>query len=177
MSKELIKKYAKADYPNDLHMQEYVEKKMFDVLDLNGDLLGFEKDDIETSFCYGYGQNGVSDEEERRGAQAMADKVQKDYEMFVGENLKSLKQIRNNVLSGGAIIVGNVVFRLISWHWQGGEEEEVRNWNNARMLTDEEKEQIVEVLDKQIANKEKRCKSYWKRYGGSKLRTWSYLVD
>lgn len=177
MNKELIKEYAKIEWPNNESMREYVEKKMFEVIDLNGDLLGFEKESVETNFCYGYGQNGLSSEEESRGAWGMANKVQNEYDVFVTENLKGLKQIRHNVLNGGAIIVGDKACRLLSWSWQGGEEKEMRNWNNARVLTAEEKQRVADVLSKQIENLEKRCKSYWKRYGGSKLKTWAYLVD
>lgn len=44
-------------------------------------------------------------------------------------------------------------------------------------LTDEGREQLAEALRAEIARLEKRCRTYLKRYGTSKLRVWTYWTE
>ena len=46
-----------------------------------------------------------------------------------------------------------------------------------REATKEDLLLIIEVYKQQIENFKKRLNTYLKRYGLSKLRTWTYLVD
>ena len=75
---------------------EYLQVNNFDVKCFNaryyeyllkfGDcFLGFEKPSIQTRFCFGYGQNGISTEEDYEGARNSADQVK-----TTAENIMSI---------------------------------------------------------------------------------------
>ena len=50
-------------------------------------------------------------------------------------------------------------------------------WTVIREATKEDLLLIIEVYKQQIQNFKKRLNTYLKRYGLSKLTTWTYLVD
>lgn len=53
---------------NDDKMVKYCSKSTAFVIEHNGALYGIEKPKIETSFCFGYGINGIADTEQERTA-------------------------------------------------------------------------------------------------------------
>lgn len=58
---------------NDDKMVKYCSKSTAFVIEHNGALYGIEKPKIETSFCFGYGINGIADTEQERTAEVMAE--------------------------------------------------------------------------------------------------------
>ena len=63
----------------------------------------------------------------------------------------------------------------LAWSW---DYDNIRNKDMIiREATKEDLLLIIEVYKQQIENFKKSLKTYLKRYGLSKLRTWTYLID
>ncbi len=134
-----------------------------------------------TSLCFGAGFNGKALEEELRSAREGARKAREDEEFFINENMEEagisriIKELENKekycfVLgddmspdcSRTEISFGNFFMKFVAWQ---------------RLATDEERELILAAYERVKASFEKRLKTYLKRYGLSKVRSWSYIVD
>lgn len=72
---------------------EYYKKDTAYLIELeSGEIISIEKPRIETRFCFGYGQNGVSTEEDYERAENMAEYANREQSYFLKENLKGLKE-------------------------------------------------------------------------------------
>lgn len=148
----------------------------------DGKYLVFNKPSIETHFCFGYGYCGVSTEEDYQGAASAEKHARTNEEYFIDENLKNLNILKNTFLDSSNIIeIAPKYYRqgencnLVSYRvrsaWDTCKESTIRE------LTAVERIAVVQVIDEEIAKFTKRLNSYLKRYGLSKLHTWTYLVD
>lgn len=155
------------------NMQKHFEKSVLYAEELSAGIVEFDKPHLETHFCYGWGQ-GRSTE----SASNACDDVESDYEVFLAENLEHdgsqrwLKQIEENpdcVYLGQKYETGKMVFFRV-----------LRPWDMEKgfvKATAEDVEKIKKGLKAQIDDLTKRCATYWKRFGGSKLKTWTYWAD
>lgn len=163
-------------------------------LNFDNNFLCFEKPSIKTRFCFGYGQNGVTTDEDFDRASAQQHFLNTNQQAFVDANLedlnKSIKKIEtfiNQLLDkkekcfssryNKIFICKNSCDHLayLAWSW---------NYDNIRNKEDIIKEAtkddlllIIEVYKQQIENFKKRLNTYLKKYGLSKLHTWTYLID
>lgn len=156
--------------------------------------LGFEKPSIKTRFCFGYGQNGISTEEDYEGAREQEHFFNTKQQAFINANLEelnaSIEKIKTYIKQwidkeekcfssryNKIFICKNSYNHLacLAWSW---DYENIRNKDMIiREATKEDLLLIIEVYKQQIENFKKRLNTYLKRYGLSKLRTWTYLVD
>ena len=192
--KELYKEELKKVW-DDLEMVDYCSKKAAYIIEHNGKLYEIEKPNIKKDFCFGYGFNGGSTEEEENNAFNMEELARTKTDYFIEENLKDidwwlkklneiLKNMRLNWVEGSHPI------------WMIGTKEHYYNQPSDCLLSaytvvdtfrdgfDGELCTDTELLEKLIAGYEtvktefiKRLNSYLKRYGLSKLNTWTYLRD
>ncbi len=155
-------------------MQKHFESSVLYAEELSAGVVEFDKPHLETSFCYGYGMFGGTQE----SASELCDSVESDYNMFLAENLdqdgsrKWLKEIEENpddVYLGQKYDEGKMVFFRVLKPWD--------NKEGFVKATPEDVEKIKAGLKAQIDNLTKRCATYWKRFGGSKLKTWTYWAD
>ena len=156
--------------------------------------LGFKKPSIQTRFCFGYGQNGISTEEDYEGARSQERNMETNQQTFINANLedlnKSIKDIETFISQwldkkekcfssryNKIFICKNSYNHLASlaWSW---DYDNIRNKDAIiKEATKEDLLLIIEVYKQQIENFKKRLNTYLKRYGLSKLTTWTYLVD
>lgn len=172
---EIIREYWKTP-----RMVEYEEKSIGTIVDLdNDDLYVIEKPRIETSFCFGYGMYLRSDEEEERAAFSMEHKARTDSSYFITENLKPLNRwiddLQDSKWGWGKRIKynGQTNPHLVSI-------EAYHSWEerpDLTVLTDDEIKRLVAGYEEVKAQFTKRLNTYLKRYGLSKLNTWTYLRD
>lgn len=182
---------------NDDEMVKYCSKSTAFVIEHNGALYGIEKPKIETSFCFGYGINGIADTEQERTAEAMAEAARKSKEYFINQNLenlnrwiKSLQKILDDMGKNWAE-GSHPRYMIETGEHYGGQKEDCRlryysivdtfntfNGTMGKICND------TELIKKLIAGYEevktefiKRLNAYLKRYGMSKVKTWSYLSD
>ena len=156
--------------------------------------LGFEKPSIQTRFCFGYGQNGISTEEDYEGARSQERNMETNQQAFINANLEGLNKSIEDIETFISQWIDkeekffsaryNKIFicknsyenkAYLAWSW---DYENIRNKDMIiREATKEDLLLIIEVYKQQIENFKKRLNTYLKRYGLSKLRTWTYLVD
>lgn len=151
-----------------------------------GERVQVEKPRLETSFCFGYGCNGVSDEEDYQCARRAQDNMHQ-FEAFLAANLRGLQEELAE-LEEHKLVIWNcggcdkrIVWTGNEW-WKGlGLLNWRREWQEPQPDERELNERDLDILARgvraQIADLSARCKAYWKRFGASKLHTWTYLVD
>lgn len=179
---------------NNLDSKSYESKNYEYALNFDNNFLCFDKPDIETSFCFGYGLNGVSSQEDYEGAREQEKNMETNQQAFINANLedlnKSIKDLqdfidnffdnKNTCFSSryNKIFIcknsyNHLAFLAWSWDYDNIRDKEMI----IREATKEDLLLIIEVYKQQIENFKKRLNTYLKRYGLSKLRTWTYLVD
>lgn len=143
----------------------------------NGLLYVIEKLRIRTEFCFGYGQNGVSDEESFRFAVDGSNGV-KQKMGFINANLRMFDREYGHLLEGKLFC-----YCICSYH-NGKPVRIVRvshmdNEHDYQVgeVTDRGRRKIVEEVGRMREDFRKRLEAYWKRYGAKHLRSWTYLVD
>lgn len=152
--------------------RDYLNKTTFDVIKFDdGCLLPINKSHIETHFCFSYDEYMDCQVKTNtyKEAQERADNV--GFEYFLEQNLKDIKNRIKHIQEEEEMY-------FVKQYWKGPENVVgFQFWKDAyviRELTNKEKSMIIEVLNKQIENKTKRCQTWWKKYGKEKLKTWTY---
>lgn len=185
---ELKKLYAdilKRDvWPRDQKMVDYcVGKSAYIVEFENGDIITIDKPDIEKDFCFGY-RLSRSDTEEYDDANKMAHHARTSEEYFLSENLKGLNEILEILQNDGS---GNCDYYVSIPYCGQPENSRLKSivcyyWHDDRSKTSKrldgaDRERVIEGYKIVKADFEKRLNTYLKRYGMSKIHTWSYWQD
>lgn len=177
-------------WKDNARMMEYGEKKTSAIRKLsNGGLLTWEKPRIETSFCFGY--RGSDDEDANR----MVSHAKTNEGYFKSENLKGFDHIIKKIESLGSDedYSGNKLYiyrekysrtdNLNLWSytilpfWQYNEAIERNLYLDIQEANEEDINTILEAEKNERAKFEKRLNAYLKKYGLSKVRSWSYWQD
>lgn len=197
----MTQKELKAIYTEELkkaweseRMVKYCAGEVGYIVEHNGRLYGIDKPRIETSFCFGYGYCGITDPDEERNAEKLAHKAQTSKDYFIDENLrdinnriKILKSIREDT-SLKWCEGSHPVYMLVTGEKYNGQTDDCRlsyfSTLNAFDFPEENLCWDVELIDKIIAGYEqvkadfiKRLNTYLKRYGLTKVNSWTYLSD
>ena len=187
---------AKAEFlqVNNLNTKSYEAKCYEYALKFDNNFLCFRKPTIETNFCFGYGQNGITTEDDIDRAYGQQRNMETNKQAFINANLeglnKSIEDIETFIKQwkdkeekffssryNKIFICKNSFDHLayLTWSW---DYDNIRDKEMIiREATKEDLLLIIEVYKQQIENFKKRLNTYLKRYGLSKLRTWTYLVD
>jgi hypothetical protein len=174
---------------------DYFRKKFSYAIRLtNGGILAFEKPNIKTSFCFGYSLS-MSDTEDYDNANKMAEYASKNEDYFLTKNLedydKQIEAFETGKIDGFSeayICIHrqcysdtslNVWDLNIFHHWTFEEQKEYgdKYGMEYQLVNDTDKAAILAALKHEREKFEKRLKTYLKRYGTSKLKTWSYWRD
>ena len=201
MDKELLRAEYERAYGSNPKRVDYYMKQVDVVIELeNGGYIVLDKPRIETTFCFGYGWNGSVSIDDMEEAYDQQKAIHKE-ENFKAENLKdidekirmlrSLKK-RNYADKWWAdhpwwlddTMKGIVVYRSTkesNLYWYSicddGGIKYVEQTRKTYVPTKKDIEAIISGLEEQRAKFSKRLDTYLKRYGTSKLKTWTYLVD
>lgn len=181
---EYINEVSKA-WKND--MIEYFRKKVSSLHRLsNGGIIAFEKPSIETSFCFGY-HDSAYDNDSYDEANRMARHASESEEYFLNENLKYFD---NKIRDLEDLSNDYYIFResycsqteplnvwkyvcLSSWRV----EEQRSHFADLTKCCDTDRNIIIDAVKQEREKFEKRLKTYLKRYGLSKVKSWSYWRD
>ena len=184
---------------NDQKMIDYCLKEASIIVNLpSGWLYAIKKPQIETRFCFGYGCQSLDYEE----ANELADEARKNVNNFLSENLEGLdKWIEDleEIKRTWSDENWNKLFILERhWNWDLPECKIVDLWwlnnrealefNNAelrehrfrtptRELTQEDIEALIEGYKQARDLFSKRLQTYLKRFGLSKVYSWTYWAD
>ena len=186
MTKELKDKFRQAQalrWGKDQKMIDYCCKKADIVYPVRGYVAEIEKPSIETSFCYSYGYCGVSTEEDYLDAARMADHARTNEDYFIAKNLHGLNEYIEALGNDNytAYMTGNN--ELVQLHFcKQWEAEQQKRWaENGNYtfieLSQGERKEIAGYYGIEKDRFAKRLKTYLKRYGMSKVQSWTYLSD
>lgn len=167
-------------YPQNLRMQNYCIENVSDLLQLdNGLIYAFEKPSIRKDFCFGFGQNGVTDKKSYNNALSMSHHASKSEQYFIDENLAEITKTIKSLEKGAKAFARRSYTRfdgvklcdiyVPTWQQRLDENE---FWLNAA-----EQQCYLNKLKSEKAKFEKRLKTYLKRYGLNKVHSWTYLID
>lgn len=177
--KELFAQHVTA-YWKDKHMSDYCIKKAAYIVELDGgELFEIDKPDIKKDFCFGYGYCGVSTEDDYRNAEQARSNAATNQDYFIAKNLKGIddtvKALDEYKVYKRPHYIGQALDSLLYTIEYREDWDEAPK--NSTELTPEEIEKIkigYQEVRKQFV---KRLNTYLKRYGLSKLNTWTYLSD
>ena len=193
---EAIKNELRAEYNKvwngNQHMVDFCVGKTDVVVKLRGKyLFPVDKPSIETRFCFGHGLYGISTDEEERGAIRMAEYARTNEGYFIRENMKQITE-KIDVLNDSryvALIRGHYITKSnlvdIEYFHDYGTEGQLNGviaryqekGDIAFLMEDSDKAIIMQAYEEAKQHFEKRLKTYLKRYGLSKVHSWTYLVD
>ena len=188
--KELKQRYAEilaADvWHNDQKMVDYCVKKAGYIVELeDGSILAIEKPSIEKNFCFGYSDSRYDTEDYDR-ANAMAAHAKESTEYFMKENMRDINNMIAS-LEGNSDYLYHWVHRIrIPYSGQPADSKlkaihTFQSWDeNAQKypaLEGENLRRVIEGYKIVKADFEKRLQTYLKRYGLSKVNSWSYWQD
>ena len=176
-------------------MEMYARKEYDHIIELsNGNIIAIEKPMIEKNFCFGAGINGISTFEEEKTASDMAEYAKNSVNYFIEQNIKPLKDTIKNL----ELCLNNInysCYTFVSYmgqpdtsclmrfkvcHVAHNPENESYMWSALRTVKKLEPgdiKLIIKGYEEVIEKFNKRLNTYLKKYGLSKIQTWTYLVD
>lgn len=183
--KVLSDEYAKV-WGKDTGMHEFCMKNTSAVVILSqGEVFAVDRPHIETSFCFGHGFCGITTEEDEERANRMADKAERDQDYFFEENMRRTGfdyQIDELSREGNEVLIRHAYIdhsnRIVSF--TAGAPWNVEQYKDdafIRVATDKDRKAIIRALEEAKDEFAKRLMTYLKRYGLSKVRSWTYLSD
>ena len=180
-------------------MIKYCLEEVQEIVGLeNGMYFTLEKQPIEKDFCFGYSTSFYSDEEEKT-AWRMAEKARKDESYFIRKNLEHFTKLLES-------LDYSMNMAVLSRHYDTKKPElfnlrdlsfrrivEILNDFNGQanleeikgtelpgkyyIMTDADKEIARATIKRAMESHEKKVRAYLKRYGLSKVRSWTYWRD
>lgn len=186
MTEQLRKEYRQiqdARWAGDRKMIDYCCKKADIVYCVRGYLAEIERPSIETSFCFGYGYCGVSTEEDMQDAARMADHARTNEDYFIAENLHGLNGYIEALGDDNYAAYMTGSNELVQLHFcRQWEAEQQKRWaENGNYtfieLSEDERKEIAGYYGTEKDRFTKRLRTYLKRYGLSKVQSWTYLSD
>lgn len=170
---------------NDAKMMKYLENKVFKIIKLKDGLIEFEKPSVETRFCYGE-DGGESLDIAIKNCEAVSTK----FNVFLRENLSEIEKVLKKLKGKLGQCEDEFWYQNVCicdnynkapyikyWTCMDQDRENLYTTQNLRRATKEEIEAIINVYEELKEYMIKKCKTYWKRFGGSKLHTWTYWVN
>lgn len=177
----------------DEEMQKFCLKQAAYIIEYDGGLFEIEKPRIKKDFCFGAGRYANATDEEIAEAEAMSEHARTSEQYFIAENLKEtnrmIRQLTNIAEDMRKDWVrGNHPHYMveIAPHYYGQTEDcKLKSFNIINTYERDGSycedvdfiEMLVNGYKKVKEDFTKRLKTYIKRYGTSKVNSWTYLVD
>lgn len=183
---EEIKKDYQEFYKNDQSMQDYCIGRISNGVILeNGMLIEFEKPSIKKDFCFGAGQNGITTNEDWDDANHMVNVASSDEKYFIQKNFddsfNSYKRLFEDVEKGWGVYASPQRYeeksRLVHAHSEKYFAHRGDDMATKYKFSDSDITNIKNVIEEEKAKFLKRITTYLKKYGLSKVRSWSYISD
>lgn len=178
--KEVLRKYYEEAFgSNDVKyinwlLNEADEYVKFDIDD--GLFLVFEKPRIETSFCFGYSLSRY-DTESYDNANDMVDYARTNEEYFLKENLKRVDMYDPNEKYVAFRKYEDSKFIYLARKRDYENRPYMYRGEMLFELNNDDMKKVIEANNKQLENFKKRLNTYLKKYGLSKVKSWSYWRD
>ena len=194
-NKQEYREALQAIYGNDQGMIDWCVNDAELIVKVQDYLLPIEKRKVEKRFCFGYSDCGQGEDYET--AQKRASLARHSEAYFKQENLKYYRDKLAKIDGFNALALTTTygkdspIRSLTAYPWWqvleavGGQAYmdalkgavvEI-NGQKAYILTDEDRQTVREAYEQAMKAQEKRCDSYLKRYGLSKIHAWTYWID
>lgn len=179
---EYLKPEFEKVWKKDSKMVDYCINQITGVCNLSNDkIFIFEKQSIKTSFCYGFGQNGIAAEGEVEEAAESA-KNARQKENFIVNNLErsfvDCEAIEKEDVKLYALPHYREETNIVSiYSEEFFESYPFKKKDVLFELSQDDIHKLREELANQKEMFKKRLETYWKKFGATKLKTWTYLVD
>ena len=187
--KELYVECLRDVWNDDERMLRHCLKSCAYIVELkNGCIFKIEKPKIETSFCFGYGYCGTSAEEEFQGASSMVKHARSNQNYFIQRNLeqiereiesfkKALEKQYIKVVICPKYLSQSIDNKLCNCVVIDTVQHCPVDLDELTFSNIDDIEAIINGLEIVKAQFIKRLNAYLKRYGLTKIKAWSYLVD
>ena len=152
----------------------------------DGDLIQIVKPSIETKFCFGYSDSPINTDDYDR-ANDMAHHAKNDPEYFLQKNREGLLDIIKRLSDG------NYDFFVRTKYYNSPEDSRVKfvecktpyeimcmnpqDMSKYKRLSCNDRNNLVKAYQIVLADFEKRLSTYLKKYGMSRIKTWTYWRD
>lgn len=205
LTKEEIKEFwiNEGETNEGLKMLDYYCKNYPLAVRLNdGRVIFCERQGIETNFCFGYGYNGMYDEESYNDAKKVQNVARNDENYFIRENMADIRakvaRAKGEEHPGYGVGGSEYCYTLqreregskfVELYFFDVNKESLKKMDfcqhyltpaqidRLQPVEGEDRERVVKLYEAEEANRLKRVQTYLKKYGLSKLRTWTYLSD
>ena len=185
--KELKQRYAEIlanEVWQDQSMIDYCLKQVAHIVELeNGDIITIDKPSIQKNFCFGYSDSRYDTEDQDR-AERMADHARKSVDYFMKENLKGIEETIAQLNGNGS---DRYEFRITIPYTGQPKDSQLKSiwlvskWSEKGaefpVLEGENLQRVIAGYEVVKAAFEKRLNTYLKKYGLSKVHSWSYWQD
>ena len=198
--KDFVTEYAKAYDNSEKWLKYFMDKTATVAILPSGEMLPIDKQSIETHFCFG--ESGYDAED----AAHMAHVARTNENYFKKENMKSFDETISLLKGNDTRALWLTICKDEGWGNKHPDSKLVRIkflrlneiidalggscfleelpgkeftvWNDSyRVATNEEKECILAAYEQARAAHEKKVDAYLKRYGTSKVHSWTYWRD
>lgn len=166
---------------DDLRMVEYCCKSGTPYILSGDEFIVIDKPEIKTRFCFGYQTNYSGHEYD--DAEKLRERCANSVDYFRRKNTEQLTGTLERLKDAS-----KKAYKQI--HYQRGEKqmsikipcnrdayERMGGANELTELTESERAAVVAAYETELSKLNKRLDSYLKRYGLSKLKTWTYWQD
>lgn len=168
----------------------------------DGRVIFCERVGLETSFCFGHGQNGITTEEESRSAFNSAGVARTNEDYFISENMEGIREkvakakgsykvhgyksdcvycysytVRQGRKEQHIFFSDSDIKELMTSPYGYGHYLSQDQLESLKPIEGEDRQRVVKLYEAEEANRLRRVQNYLKRYGLSKLKVWTYLVD
>lgn len=191
MKKNLKERYLELEakqWGNDAKMMKYHEKNFLNGVDLKDGMIVFDKPRIEKHYCYSYDE---FQPDTVHFAQSCCENVRNNFNVFLNTNLKNINrwiaffqekieeknQGNEKVWIIDRYCKNNEYTRLLkTWTNDNDDDIKFRFAEGYRVAEVDELKKILRAYKEMKEYMTKKCKTYWKRFGGTKLRAWTYSM-
>lgn len=205
MSKEIKNEFIKLDSEGNEKQAKFLNSYYADVIKIGNFFLPIEKQTIKKDFCFGAGQNGVTSSEDWDNANNMSKYAKESEQYFISENLEDINGkiaclkyflndfkdwieeeefFRNNQNRDVYHLTGQKIYLTktnndyeILYAILDNRYFEIYNRKILRQATKSDIQAILTALEEEKKSFTKRLQTYLKKYGLSKIRTWTYICD
>lgn len=185
---ELIEEYKDLNQTSKSH-GDWCIKQISNACKFEGGFIyEFTKPRIKKTFCFGAGMYATCTDEEQESASAMVEQSRNDSQYFIDENIKENFDNIDRFFEGDLQRQGWT--NIFATHSMASKktkrcylisEKEILyrdlNKDDYYKLTDADKENLKKVIVEEKEKFIKRLNTYLKKYGLSKVDSWSYIRD
>lgn len=176
---EYLEILARDVWPKSPDMVEFNRKQIARIVRLEcGGMVEIEKPRIQKDFCFGYSDSRYNTDDYDR-ANAAARHAANSQEYFISENMKQISDMIDDLKATGIYSRARYrgtskdsPIRALEWPRYGVEFPE-----GAQPITDTDRAVLIEAWEKVGTDFRRRIDRYLKRYGLSKVNSWSYWMD